>query len=205
MKKTASSPAPAPAPRRRRTPDEVRADALAAARAILIADGPQAITLKAVGDALGMTHANLIHHFGSAAGLQSELMRSMVEDLSGALLALVDEVTAGRMTDRALVDAVFDAFGAGGAGRLAAWIALSGDARSIDAFRPAVIALAEAMAERHEGPRDELAAGFLLTALMALGDSLLGGFFRDVLRLPDDASRSLTADLMPGSGEVQGG
>jgi AcrR family transcriptional regulator len=192
---------PTTSSRRRRAPEEVRLEALAAARAILLDQGPQAITLKAVGDVLGMTHANLIHHFGSAGQLQSALMRSMVDDLKVRLLELTDEIIAGRMTDRALVDAVFDAFEQGGAGRLAAWIALSGGADRLADFRPAVIALADAMAERHVGSQSELTAGFLVTTLMALGDALLGPFVRGVLGLPDDASRALTAQLLPGSTE----
>jgi AcrR family transcriptional regulator len=43
---------------------------LQAARALLIEAGPQAVTLKAVASRIGRTHANLLHHFGSAAGLQ---------------------------------------------------------------------------------------------------------------------------------------
>ncbi|MFM8542890.1 MAG: TetR family transcriptional regulator, partial [Chakrabartia sp.] len=55
--------------RRRLSPEESRASALEAASAILIEAGPQAVTLKAVAARMGRTHANLLHHFGSAAGL----------------------------------------------------------------------------------------------------------------------------------------
>ena len=61
------------APRRRLKPDESRAAAIAAARDLLLEAGPQAVTLKAVADRIGRTHANVLHHFGSAASLQSEL------------------------------------------------------------------------------------------------------------------------------------
>ena len=47
--------------------------ALEAARALLVEAGPQAVTLKAVAGRIGRTHANLLHHFGSAAGLQKAL------------------------------------------------------------------------------------------------------------------------------------
>src|SRR5215831_14688798 len=67
-----------PARRQRRQPEEVRVAALEAARRLLLTQGPDAITLKAVARDLGMTHTNLIHHFGSAAELQSALMREMV-------------------------------------------------------------------------------------------------------------------------------
>ena len=50
-------------PRRRRSPDEARREALVTARALLIEGGPNAVTLKAVADEIGVTHVNLIHHF----------------------------------------------------------------------------------------------------------------------------------------------
>jgi AcrR family transcriptional regulator len=56
--------------RTRLSPEESRSAALAAARKLLLAEGPQAVTLKAVSAEIGRTHANLLHHFGSAAGLQ---------------------------------------------------------------------------------------------------------------------------------------
>src|SRR5436190_18380489 len=59
--------------RRRMSPGESRAAALEAARDLLLEAGPQAVTLKAVAARIGRTHANLLHHFGSAAELQSAL------------------------------------------------------------------------------------------------------------------------------------
>jgi AcrR family transcriptional regulator len=56
------------APRKRLSPEESRDAALEAARALLLEAGPQAVTLKAVAARIGRTHANLLHHFGSAAG-----------------------------------------------------------------------------------------------------------------------------------------
>ena len=60
--------------RRRLSPEESREAALEAARALLVEVGPQAVTLKAVAGRIGRTHANLLHHFGSADGLQKALI-----------------------------------------------------------------------------------------------------------------------------------
>ena len=65
--------------RKRLTPEESRSAAIEAARRILLEHGPQAVTLKAVAAEVGRTHANLLHHFGSAAGLQGELARSIAD------------------------------------------------------------------------------------------------------------------------------
>src|SRR5215472_3455700 len=115
-----------PTPRRRRSPEEARGEALASARRLLIESGPGAVTLKAVADDIGMTHTNLLHHFGSAGELQSELMSAMVRDLAAALMDAVAHLRSDAAAPRALVDMVFDAFDKGGAGTLAAWISLSG-------------------------------------------------------------------------------
>jgi AcrR family transcriptional regulator len=55
--------------RKRLNSEESRSAALEAARELLLEEGPQAVTLKAVAAKVGRTHANLLHHFGSAAGL----------------------------------------------------------------------------------------------------------------------------------------
>src|SRR5262245_42358710 len=113
--------------RQRRQPEEVRTAALESARKLLVAEGPNAITLKAVARDLGMTHTNLIHHFGSAAELQSALMREMVRDLTDTMEAAVARFRAGAGDVREFVDIVFDAFDRGGAGQLAAWLMVSGN------------------------------------------------------------------------------
>jgi AcrR family transcriptional regulator len=68
--------------RARLSPEESRSQALDAARRLLIDQGPQAVTLKAVSAEIGKTHANLLHHFGSAAGLQAELARSISDQVT---------------------------------------------------------------------------------------------------------------------------
>ena len=86
----------APSPRRRLSPDESRSVALDAARALLIETGPQSVTLKAVAGRVGRTHANLLHHFGSAAGLQKALAERMAE-LGAETLLDGPEPLAARM------------------------------------------------------------------------------------------------------------
>ena len=113
--------------RRRRTSEDARAEALAAARAILLDLGPEALTLKAVAAQVGVTHANLLHHFGSAGGLQTELMAMMLRDLSDVMREAVAKLRAGECTMDEVVALTFDAFGEGGAGRLAAWMVLNRD------------------------------------------------------------------------------
>jgi len=189
------------AKRRRRSPEEARREALATARQLLIESGPGAITLKAVADSIGVTHTNLIHHFGSAAGLQSALMESMVRDLIDALAAAVIHLRSDAGAPRILVDAVFDAFDQGGAGRLAAWIALSGDMAHFEPVRGAVedlvTAISEKFAAEGEQTRSRVTSAVLFIALCAFGDSVIGTPLRDMLGRGDDSARRIVARLLP--------
>jgi AcrR family transcriptional regulator len=190
-----------PVKRRKRTPEEARDEALAAARRLLLDKGPNAVTLAAVGKALGMTHANVIHHFGSAAGLQSALMASMVRDLATALDGAVAHVRSDAAAPRALVDIVFEAFDRGGAGRLAAWIVLSGDLTSLEPVRQAVGDLVQAIEEKFsdegEHAHRRITSAVLLIATCAFGDALIGAPLRQMLGREDEAGRKITAQLLP--------
>lgn len=187
--------------RRRRTPEEARQEALVCARARLLAGGPDSVTLKAVADDLGMTHANLIHHFGSAEGLQSALMGSMVADLSNALDTAIARLRTDEGAPLELVNAVFDAFAEGGAGKLAAWIVLKGDLSHLEPVRDAVNGLVHAIQEKLGDPYDtsqsRLSSAVLFIALSAFGEALIGGPLRNMLKQDDDASRRVVVALLP--------
>jgi len=191
-----------PAPRRRRRlPEEARREALVSARALLLSGGPDAMTLSAVAADIGVTHANLIHHFGSASGLQSSLMGSMVADLTQALDVAVARLRTDEGAPLELVNAVFDAFSSGGAGRLAAWIALSGDLSHLEPVRTAVQDLVEAISDKmgvHDATaREGMGAAVLFIALTAFGEALIGPPLRDMLDQPNDATRRVVASLLP--------
>lgn len=187
--------------RRRRTPEEARREAITSARKLLLSGGPDAMTLAAVAADIGVTHANLIHHFGSAAGLQSALMGSMVLDLTEALDAAIVRLRTDEGAPLELVNSVFDAFASGGAGRLAAWIALSGDLSHLEPVREAVLALVAAVQEKFsddsEVARQKISSAVLFIALSAFGDALIGEPLRGMLDQGEDATRKVVAQLLP--------
>ena len=187
--------------RRRRTPEEAKREALASARKLLLQGGPEAVTLAAIAKEIGVTHAALLHHFGSAAGLQSELIAMMVQDLGNALGALVSRLRTDRGAPLEVVSEVFRAFSEGGAARLAAWVALSGDLSHLEPIRAAVVDLVDAVGERlgdTDGQtRSRVSAAVLLIAVSAFGDALIGAPLREMLGRPDDATRRVVAGLLP--------
>ena len=98
--------------KKRLSPGESRAAALDAARQILIESGPQAVTLKAVAARVDRTHANLLHHFGSAAGLRRWVTsRDAAKGEAAVALGALHAFDSGaRLPER--VDAVMETVGA---------------------------------------------------------------------------------------------
>lgn len=180
--------------RERLSPQESRAAALDAARRLLIASGPQAVTLKAVAAAIDRTHANLLHHFGSAAGLQAELARSIAEQVTGKIAEAVERARTGKSDAREIVDGTFDAFDREGAGALAAWMILSGNR---DALAPILASIRELVANLSVGHEaHHVGETTLWLVLAALGDALLGQPITQALDLPRDSARALAAQRL---------
>lgn len=180
--------------RERLTQGESRAAALDAARALLIEEGPQAVTLKAVAARIGKTHANLLHHFGSAAGLQAALARLISERVTAQIGEAVTRARTGEADPREVVDRTFDAFGREGGGALAAWMILSGDREALNPILESVHALVDRLGEGHEDrPVHETT---LWLVLAALGDSLLGAPMAEALGLERDKARELARNQL---------
>lgn len=180
--------------RRRLSPEESREAALEAARALLVEVGPQAVTLKAVAGRIGRTHANLLHHFGSAEGLQKALIAKMASGIVGTIKAAV--FRSREVQDPAeVVDLAFDAFGKNGAGALASWMILSGNEDALDPILTAIHDLVEELAQEHSNdvPIHEET---LQIVLMALGDALLGAPMARALGLPRDKARVLARRML---------
>jgi AcrR family transcriptional regulator len=180
--------------RKRLNSEESRTAALEAARLLLLEQGPQAVTLKAVAAKVGRTHANLLHHFGSAAGLQSELARSIAERVTGSIAEAVARARAGEAEAREVVDGTFDAFDREGAGALAAWMILSGNRDALNPILESIRALVAQLSVGHE--EHHVGETTLWLVLAALGDSLLGASIANALSMDRDTARQVAADRL---------
>jgi AcrR family transcriptional regulator len=180
--------------RTRLTPEESRSATLEAARALLLTEGPSAVTLKAVAAKIGRTHANLLHHFGSAAGLQGALARSIADSVTASIAEAVARARSGDSDAREIVDRTFDAFGKQGAGPLAAWMILTGNRDALDPILESIRGLVAELTVGHED--HHVAENTLALVLSALGDALLGSAIADSLNLPHDTARELAAERL---------
>ncbi|RPF70822.1 TetR family transcriptional regulator [Aurantiacibacter spongiae] len=181
--------------RKRLSPEESRAAALEAARALLIEQGPQSVTLKAVAGRIGRTHANLLHHFGSAAGLQKALAAHLAQTVCDAIGDAVRATRAGIGSPREVVDLTFDAFGREGAGALASWMLASGNEDALDPVVETIHQLIDDIipeeADHDSRPQADRAIHEITftLVLMALGDALLGDMLADSLAVARSSAR----------------
>ena len=182
--------------RRRLSPEASRDMAIEAARALLLEHGPQAVTLKAVAARIGRTHANLLHHFGSAEGLQRALMAHLADDIVGTIGAAVARAHASDHDPREVVELTFDAFDRGGAGALASWMILSGNRDALDPILEAIQRLVDQLIAAHQFDSAKLHEETLMLVLMALGDSLLGAPMASALGLERGMARAIATRLL---------
>ena len=176
-------------PRKRLSPDESRAAAVAAARDLLREEGVAAITLKAVAARIGRTHANLLHHFGSVAGLHRALADEIAHQVAASITGSVGRMRRGEGKLRDVVEGMFDAFREEKVGELIAWVAMT---RQREALEPLVDAIAQVVRDISE-PGDErpLDQATLGLVLLAIGDSLAGDEVARACGLPTTAARDI--------------
>ena len=183
--------------RKRLSPEESRAAALEAASTILIEAGPQAVTLKAVAARMGRTHANLLHHFGSASGLQMALAAHLAGTVCDSIADLILQNRDREPDPDRVVDMAFDTFVEKGAAQLATWMILSGNE---NALNPVVDAIHELIDEIGEGHQDKsMHEDTLHLVLLAMGDALLGEPLAKSLGLPRRTARDIAVRQLKAS------
>ena len=183
---------------RRLSPEASRLAALEAARKLLIETGPQAVTLKAVAGRIGRTHANLLHHFGSASGLQRDLAEYLTNGVCATIGTAIHQMREGAMSPRELADLIFDSFDREGAGALASWMLLSGNEDALNPVVEAIHRLVDEIAE--DGHADSSLHELTLEmVLIALGDALLGGPLSASLGLPRETGREIAGRKLAAS------
>lgn len=178
--------------RKRLSPEDSRRIALGVAREILIEEGPRGVTLKAVAARIGRTHSNLLHHFGSADGLQRALAGHLAQSVCATIAEAVAARRAGLATARDVVDLIFDAFDREGAGALAGWMTLTGNRDALDPIFEAIHALVDEI-----GPGGEdwkrLREATMSMVLQALGEAMIGPSLAQSLDLPIGHAREVAA------------
>lgn len=115
-----------PKKRIRRTPEEAKREILDVAAARLSELGLDGLNISGVARAAGMSHATVIHHFGSTAAMREALLRQMTQALLQDVMAALNH----QETPAQILDRLFKMMSQDGHGRLLAWLAL--DQQQVD-------------------------------------------------------------------------
>jgi len=177
--------------RTRRSPEDSRENILAAAEALLVEKGPQALKLADVAAGAGVVHATVLHHFGSIDGVQAALMERMIRQLVDQILAMGPPSADLATRAETGAAALFDAFESRGAARLAAWLELTDEARRLTTVRAAVD---EVVSERMAGASLDPAVArdfILVSVILALGVGLFGPSLSELMGQPPGRAREL--------------
>lgn len=184
---------------KRLSPEESRKIALEAAKTLLIETGPQAVTLKAVSNRIGKTHANLLHHFGSASGLQKELAAYLTKSVCDNISIALTKMHEGELPARDLADMIFDAFNRDGAGALASWMLITGNEDALNPIVEAIHDLVDQIIQNNNeyDENDEvLRKDTLQLVLLSMGDAMLGAPLAASLGLPRDTARKIAESML---------
>ncbi|OCC24964.1 hypothetical protein MB02_05855 [Croceicoccus estronivorus] len=159
--------------RKRLTPREVRGAALEAAEAILLESGPQALTLKAVAARIGRTHANLLHHFGSASGLHDALGRHMADRHTAKIAEAIRNLHEGRGTVHDMVEGLFESNNEHGGLHLMSWLSLTRNEAMLDPVMQSLKGHIDEFSSRQDIENGVVDLTMLIH-LVAIGDSVMG-------------------------------
>jgi len=116
----------------RRSPEAARELILGAARGLISERGPDAVSLKDIGRAAGVSHTLVVHYFGSYEALVTEVMRTGVQRFRATMLERVAE--DGPLDPGSWIALVFDELRNESSGRLVLWALLTRRLDEPDAF-----------------------------------------------------------------------
>jgi AcrR family transcriptional regulator len=166
--------------RRRRTAEESRALILQVAAKRLAEYGLEGLNITGVSQEAGISHATLIHHFGSSGGMREALADKMTLDLVQDLVSSFD----GKMSQVDMTQNVFHALSAGGPAKLIAWLAVEGGRESgqsdavAEGFKKLLLSMKILVEARDEKDLQNL---ILLVGSAAIGFGLAGNVLAHLL------------------------
>jgi AcrR family transcriptional regulator len=177
-----------PAKRRRLDAADARESILAAAEGLLIEGGPDALRLTEVATRAGVSHPNVLYHFGSVSELQSQLAQRVAVRLASEMAQVFAQGMSGEMPLERAIDAVFRVFDEGGFARLLAWLELSKNdpnfeslAAKLELLRKVIASHPALQGEANNFRRLRIVPIIELVIVSAIGYGLVGktmdGFF----------------------------
>ena len=172
--------------RKRRTAAEAKALVLDSAARRLQEFGLEGLNIVGVAEEVGISHATLIHHFGSSAGMRRALVERMTERLvHDAVATFTNHQGLGQ-----LFSELFSIFSTGGHAKLLAWLAIEEGNREApsESMRALFSRLLAACTEQLP-ERDVAVARNVITLVVssAIGLGVAGAELTDLVGMNDAA------------------
>jgi len=182
--------------RRRRTPEEARELVLDTAERRLKSKGLEGLNIVGVAREAGISHATLLHHFGSSAGMRQALVERMTRRLISEALATLGqeaEVTT-------LFHDLFEVFSTGGHAKLLAWMNIEAAHRAPPSpeIRAGFAELIDTAARQLPNGDPESARNILVLVVAAAIGLGIAGEGLLALAGMDDAARAAFPDWLAG-------
>jgi AcrR family transcriptional regulator len=175
--------------RSRRTPEEARALILDTAERRLAERGLEGLNVVGLAKAAGISHATLLHHFGSADEMRQALVQRMSERLIREAMAAIGD----NEELAAVVHELFAVFSTGGHAKLLAWLAIEEAQRPVPSPEQHALfeGLIRASAESMLGG-DVASARNVLTLVVsaAIGLGVAGQPLMDLVGMDAEARRA---------------
>lgn len=172
-------------PRTRRTPEAARAHILAAARRLLIEEGPRALKLQRVGKAAEMSHASVVHYFGTIEGLTLEMVKDNHRARREALRADLGQIET-KQGRQARIEQALANLSDRDQGRLIVGLLSLG----LDPFPPAeelgLASIVDLLTDLSDIPREEAQRLVLVSVYTMLGEAMVGAQMRERMGVDDD-------------------
>ena len=179
---------------KRLSKDDARELILSTAQKRFEINGLDGLKLTDIGKDAGITHSNILHHFGNRDGLLEALIRRMTTRLATDILDNIKE-SADSLDRTANLQTLFETLSKKGHARLIIWM-LSMDNASerahplIESLRPLFDRFCDVLIGRYGGDaikdRETVRYFLLLITTAAVGDGVAGGFLKKSLRFDGD-------------------
>ncbi len=182
--------------RTRRNPDQAKTYILDVAEARFQRYGREGLTLKDIAKDAGITHSNILHHFGSRDGLHQALVARLISRLVEDIITrLAEDAPTPEGAPSPILALLYDTLVKGGHAKLLVWQLAESKGPEIDGLSDTLSPIFEALkdrlvahAERQNRPiSSEEAAHFIqLAATAAVGDAVIGPTIRTALNTGGD-------------------
>lgn len=146
----------------RRTPDQARQVVLDVAEKRLAEFGLDGLNIVDIAREAGMSHATLLHHFGSSDQMRRDLVVRMEEQLLAEIADVLVQEDGQIASQQQFMVRLFQLFSRGGHARLIAWMHVSGTAEQLN----------QGPGEEHRQALFNQVLGKLRDLLVAAGESV---------------------------------